>query len=874
MVMRVGGLASGMDIDALVEKLMQAERAPLDKLQQKKTTYEWQRDAYRGVNTKLKTFDTYIADNFILKNLSSKTASSSNSSLVSAVATSQASGTLSIESVSQLATAARGIGEQTNFKGDTKLSDVLGGTVPASISIQSVDKQGKLIDPIKIELKGDMTVNDLMDKVNSSGAGVSALFENGRLSITATNTGQAAEGTSIKLDADGANVFSKLGLEEANIKEGSNAKFEVNGIATERASNNFTINGYNVTLNSTFNETSGHNNRIEAAQISKDLAEAAINKTFDDLKDKYGIDTTGKSLSEINTEFTNKFADLSTQYSEAVKNSKEAYLNAYNKKISGTTAGAIADNLSAEAKEFLKTAVVGADEKLADAHFDGTSLSDADKTALKNLNITGNDIAKINAIEEKKAAQQTAESALQAASSVGVGATTAGELFNGLSAEAKALLEKVPADGVFDSSMFDDTISAEEKAKLEALSAEDVAKLKDVQLKTADKEAADTAVTAAETADINKVTAGQALDGLSTDAQKFLQDNDAIDSAAIDASSLSDDDKAALKSYSTDQLTDMKAVQTTQATFSEANTQLQGLNTDMSSVVKAYSTYDEAEKKLAAIKAETAPAEETKSPIVTLTSTTNVDDMVTKIKEFVDTYNGFVKDLTAQTKESKYRDYAPLTAEQKKDMEESEIKLWEEKAKSGLLRNDSIVRNGLSNMRSLIYETHHGVSDPKYNSLYSIGITTSKTYSDGGTLEIDEKKLRAALEENPDAVNQLFKNTGGKKDDTIQVKDSEGNPVLDADGNPQTKKADTRGFMYQLRDSMKAFEVNIEKKAGRSTMTDNQYTIGKGIVDADKRIDAWQDKLKNIEARYWRQFSAMESAINKANSQSSIFAQG
>ena len=38
MVMRVGGLASGMDIDALVEKLMSAEKIPLNKLQQKKQT--------------------------------------------------------------------------------------------------------------------------------------------------------------------------------------------------------------------------------------------------------------------------------------------------------------------------------------------------------------------------------------------------------------------------------------------------------------------------------------------------------------------------------------------------------------------------------------------------------------------------------------------------------------------------------------------------------------------------------------------------------------------------------------------------------------------------------------------------------------------
>lgn len=59
MVMRIGGLASGMDIDSMVEKLMQAEKAPLNKLFQQKQKYEWQRDAYRDVNKKLKAFDDF-----------------------------------------------------------------------------------------------------------------------------------------------------------------------------------------------------------------------------------------------------------------------------------------------------------------------------------------------------------------------------------------------------------------------------------------------------------------------------------------------------------------------------------------------------------------------------------------------------------------------------------------------------------------------------------------------------------------------------------------------------------------------------------------------------------------------------------------------
>ncbi|MET1032016.1 flagellar cap protein FliD N-terminal domain-containing protein, partial [Domibacillus tundrae] len=56
MVLRVGGLASGMDIESIVKNVMTAERMPLDKLKQKKQTLEWQRDQYREMNILLQDF--------------------------------------------------------------------------------------------------------------------------------------------------------------------------------------------------------------------------------------------------------------------------------------------------------------------------------------------------------------------------------------------------------------------------------------------------------------------------------------------------------------------------------------------------------------------------------------------------------------------------------------------------------------------------------------------------------------------------------------------------------------------------------------------------------------------------------------------------
>ncbi|KOS04347.1 hypothetical protein AM598_01450, partial [Paenibacillus polymyxa] len=62
--------------------------------------------------------------------------------------------------------------------------------------------------------------------------------------------------------------------------------------------------------------------------------------------------------------------------------------------------------------------------------------------------------------------------------------------------------------------------------------------------------------------------------------------------------------------------------------------------------------------------------------------------------------NDLLNTFGSKVKEEKYRDYQPLTDEQKKDMKENDITLWEQKAKSGLLKNDNILSSAVSSMRS------------------------------------------------------------------------------------------------------------------------------------------------------------------------------
>ncbi|MFJ8457770.1 flagellar filament capping protein FliD [Lysinibacillus xylanilyticus] len=782
MVNRVGGLASGMDIDALVAKLMAAEKTPLTKLQQKKQTTEWTRDAYRSVNTKLKTFDTYIADNLLLKGFNTKTATSSNSKYVTATATSSASGNLTIEGVSQLATAAKTVdSKQVNSNGgvatgSTKISDVEGstftGTGEYSILLKAIKSDGTLAsEATEIKFKATDTIDDVMKKINSSNAGVTAFFENGKLSVAAKNTGALAGNAAevqlvteqtkngVTVDAtEGNKLFSLLGVgssgSNALVEGGSNAIFRVNGIDTERSTNTFSMGGYNITLNETFNSKATIESRIKTLGELLDATNTAIPRLKDEIRDLTPIVDGAKA----------DYDDALTMFNGANTNTA----------------------LTAAGKKALAT------------------MNTAQLTTLENLDLTDN--AAIDA-SDLTDAQKTTLKALK-------------------TEEKEALNNFTPAE------------------------------LKDLQKFSAYENLNSTSKNI-----LSKMTA--------TDIQELARITDLTSDTEIDASALTDEQKKALKSLSPEQrtilgntsdadLTGMSKVINTKNAYDTINTDLttkiQQLETNENNKIKYEKDLKEAEERL-----NSTPDFGASVPNVTLTSTTDVDDMMKKINEFVTTYNGLIKDLNDQTKDKKYRDYPPLTDEQRKEMSENEIKLWEEKAKSGLLRSDSILRSGLSDMRGLIYQSNPAVSNPKYNTLFNIGITTSKSYNDGGTLEIDQEKLRKALEDDPDAVTALFTNKGSEKE-TITV-----------DGVEKT--VDTRGFLQKLRGTMDTFSQNIEKKAGRASSADNSYTMGKSLVDMDKRIDTWKDKLEKIEARYWKQFSAMEQAINKANSQAGMFAQ-
>jgi flagellar hook-associated protein 2 len=238
---------------------------------------------------------------------------------------------------------------------------------------------------------------------------------------------------------------------------------------------------------------------------------------------------------------------------------------------------------------------------------------------------------------------------------------------------------------------------------------------------------------------------------------------------------------------------------------------------------------------------------------VNISTATDVDSIYNSIKTFVDKYNDVIKKVNDKISEKRERDFAPLTDDQRASMNDTQISQWETKAKSGMLSNDSLLSGGLSKMRQDLYSPVSGVSG--YTQLSQIGITTSADYSENGKLEISETKLRQAIQDNPQAIYQLF-NAGVRSND------------------PSGKYSyETEGLANRLRDSIANTTSQVTTIAGNATYVDSQYDIGKQLTDISTQITDFQSKLTDVENRYYTQFSRMEQAMQQANDQASYISQ-
>lgn len=238
-----------------------------------------------------------------------------------------------------------------------------------------------------------------------------------------------------------------------------------------------------------------------------------------------------------------------------------------------------------------------------------------------------------------------------------------------------------------------------------------------------------------------------------------------------------------------------------------------------------------------------------------ISSSRDVSKTKEKLVNFVNDYNTLMEKLNTLVNDKHDRGYSPLTDAQKKEMSEEEIKLWNEKVQKGQLSRDSDISRIINSLKSATKDAVSG------SSLYleKIGIKPVSDYAGNknGTFTIEEGTLEKALEEDMDGVLELF----------IGVPSN-------SDALTDREKYNAKGIFQRVKDILYSETVSsgsaISKKAGlqnSSTFTNNELT--KSIKTFESKISKMERDLTLKEQALYSKWAAVETAMNKFNSQQS-----
>ncbi len=263
MPIRMTGMASGIDVDAVVKELMSAQKLKKTNLEGKKEKLSWKQDAWKEMNTKLYSFYTSSLSKMKTQgNYQARKATASDATKVSVSATTATAGSYSLK-VEQLASAEYITGGDIKSKGlssASKLTDA-GMELGQTITI----KTGKNLDKeFAFTVGEESTISDFTNKLKE--AGLSANFDSnsGRFYISAKDSGTDGLFT-IESNVTGNNGLAALGLtniteelakggHEANssgdlaVVKAQDAKIRLNGAIIESGSNTINANGMKLDL--------------------------------------------------------------------------------------------------------------------------------------------------------------------------------------------------------------------------------------------------------------------------------------------------------------------------------------------------------------------------------------------------------------------------------------------------------------------------------------------------------------------------------------------------------------------------------------------------------------------------------------------------
>ncbi|MDY7537132.1 flagellar filament capping protein FliD [Undibacterium sp. RTI2.1] len=266
------GIGSGLDVNSLVSKLMQVESQPLTSLATKQASYQAKVSAYGTLNSALSSFQSAVSNLSKPSVFQSLTATSSDSTIISATAAASATaGTYNI-AISQLAQS-----QSISSVGQASSSDAIGTGASTTVSFQlgtitgtatNGTYSGATFAQDTTQTTGTITIDStnnslqgIRDAINTAGVGVTAsIVGDGsatpyHLVLNSSKTGVAS---SLKISSTGdATIANLLNYDPSGtqnfteISNAQNANLKVNGINITSAANTVTSSLPGVTLNLT-----------------------------------------------------------------------------------------------------------------------------------------------------------------------------------------------------------------------------------------------------------------------------------------------------------------------------------------------------------------------------------------------------------------------------------------------------------------------------------------------------------------------------------------------------------------------------------------------------------------------------------------------
>ncbi len=235
---------------------------------------------------------------------------------------------------------------------------------------------------------------------------------------------------------------------------------------------------------------------------------------------------------------------------------------------------------------------------------------------------------------------------------------------------------------------------------------------------------------------------------------------------------------------------------------------------------------------------------------MSLVTDTDYDQIYDNVKNFFKEYNSLMNEMDKLFNAKSAKGYEPLTSDEKEAMTDDEIKAWETKIKDALLKNDSELDTIASTMRNAMLSTFK-IDGTEY-SLSSFGINTLGYFN-----AADNEKNAYHIDGNPEDP------------------DSSGNPdKLKAmiASNPEATASFFQQLSQKLYDAMNKIQTNSDSYTSYGNFYSDKK-LQNDYVDKEKQVTKWEEYVAKQEDKYYKQFTAMESAMSSLNSQQSYISQ-